>query len=494
MIMKTMIKIRLTIFAKLFLTIFLTATILAISIAVFMNWSFSTGFAAFHHSTEIKRAEKVAKKLEKAYATYNNWGFVSYSLKDWQRFIRNGNPPLHPKHQPASKHNEHVTPPRPHSKRKKPLRPQPFMDRMNLLSPTKQWIAGKKIHLNLVETSFLTHIKIKHNNKTVGLLTIRQGTKVFEPIAENFLQQQLRNGYYVVIFAILIALLATLVLVRHFIRPVKALSQSTEKLSAGQLNTRITINSNDEFADLANDFNQLAKTLEKNEIQRRQWLVDISHELRTPIAVLQSEIEAILDGIRKPTEERILSLHHDVLALSKLVNDLYQLSLSDSHETRMEKRMLNLYEVATAATQASEALLQKKHLELVLKANETEVWIEGDEKLLYQLFSNLLENSSRYTDEHGKVVVTLQIKNNIAEICVADSAPSVPNESLPFLFDRLYRVEQSRNRSLGGSGLGLAICENIVNAHQGTIQAEQSTLEGLLIRMHLPLASAKEDE
>lgn len=491
--MKIKNKIRLTIFAKLFLALFIVVTMLAVGIVVFTNWSFRTGLADLKHAEEIKQVEKVAKRLEREYALYKNWGFVSYSPQQWRRFV--SRILWKPTQQSGQRRQpkEHKSPP-PHappplSHQQKRPRPKPvFLEgRVSLLDPNKQLIAGRPIHLNLGKTSFLTHIALKYNNQVVGLLTIRQGKGIFAPLAETFLQQQLRNSIYVAAFSLVIALLAALILVRFFIRPVRTLSTGTEKLTSGQLDTRIAIDSNDEFADLAHDFNQLAKTLEKNETQRKQWLVDISHELRTPIAVLQSEIEAIIDGIRQPTEERILSLHHDVLALGKLVNDLYQLSLSDSHEITVERCAINLHDVLSTVVRSAEALLQKKQIEVMLQADDLGAWIEGDEKSLYQLFSNLLENSSRYTHEQGKVIVTLAVKNNLVEVQVADSAPAVPSDSLPLLFDRLYRVDQSRNRASGGSGLGLAICDNIVKTHNGSVQAEHSTLGGLLIRIHFPL-------
>ena len=484
-------KIRLTIFAKLFLAFFIVVAILALGIVVFTNWSFRTGLADLKHAEEIKRAEKVAKRLEREYALYKNWGFVSYSPQQWRRFVSRilwkSTQKLDQRRQPR----EHRTPPPlaslPLSHKQKRPRPIFLEGRISLFDPNKQLIAGRPIHLKLNKTSFLTHIALKYNNQVVGLLTVRQGKGVFAPLAETFLQQQLRNSIYIAAFSLVIALFAALILVRFFIRPVQALAKGTEKLTSGQLDTRITVSSNDEFADLANDFNQLAKTLEKNEIQRKQWLVDISHELRTPIAVLQSEIEAIIDGIRKPTEERILSLDHDVLALGKLVDDLYQLSLSDSQEVHVELCAVNLHDVLSTVVRSAEALLQKKQIEIALQADGLEAWIEGDEKSLYQLFSNLLENSSRYTNEQGRVIVILAVKNNLVEVQVADSAPAVPSESLPLLFDRLYRVDQSRNRASGGSGLGLAICDNIVKAHNGRILAEHSTLGGLLVRINFPL-------
>lgn len=361
-------------------------------------------------------------------------------------------------------------------------------DRISLLDPHKKFLIGDvRQELKRTKAEDFIYIRLDYHDQLVGFLCFEP----IGPIKGVALEKKLYNTSYIATFSLLIALLLSLALARYFTRPVKLLAAGTKKLTSGHFGTHVIINSNDEFADLASDFNQLAKKLEKHEIQRKQWLVDIAHELRTPITVLQSEIEAMIDGIRKPTGEYILSLHYDVLALAKLVNDLYQLSLADSNEIPLRRDAVKLYDIICIATGAAEALLQKKQLKVTLivpQENDTDVLITGDERVLSQLFSNLLENSSRYTDAQGHIEVTLQLKQDVIEVLIADSAPAVPNEALPLLFDRLYRVDKSRSRESGGSGLGLTICKKIVEAHKGTIQAEHSPLGGVLMRMHFPIS------
>jgi two-component system sensor histidine kinase BaeS len=502
-------KIRLTIFSKLFLATFIGVTILAVSILVFTQWSFRTGLIDLINGREIKQAEYIAKKLEQAYVHHENWQFVS-SLKQWHGFIdkaqksifktegQQGNrlkrpPPIILPFPPVP-----PVPPFPARMQKNGEikdfhKPQYLKTRIQLFDPQQQLLVGDP-QQPLRKTTFHTYIKLYYDGQIVGLLRVRQGKGMFSPLINTFLQQQQHNAIYIAGFSLLVALLTALILARYFIHPVKILSVGTEKLTSGHLGTRIIINSKDEFSDLAHDFNQLANTLEKNETQRKQWLVDISHELRTPIAVLQSEIEALLDGIRTPTGVRIESLHHDVLSLGKLVNDLYQLSLADSNEVPLERHPVRLYDIIRVAANAAKALLQQKQIEIELivpRKKDTDVLITGNKRVLNQLFSNLLENSWRYTDEQGKVEITLQVKQDVVEVLVADSAPAVPVDALPLLFERLYRVDKSRNRATGGSGLGLAICKKIVEAHQGGIQAEHTSLGGLLIRLYFPLGTLK---
>lgn len=232
----------------------------------------------------------------------------------------------------------------------------------------------------------------------------------------------------------------------------------------------------------------MARTLSRNEQLRRQWIVDISHELRTPIAVIGGEVEAILDGIRQPTPERMAALHNEITALGKLVDDLHLLSLADQASLELTLAPVDLAALAREQFSHFEPRMAGQGLTLTLDAPETLI-LQADAHRLHQLLSNLLENSLRYTDSPGQVRILLQGDSGQITLEIQDSAPDVPDTELPRIFDRLYRVDLSRSRALGGSGLGLAICREIVLAHGGDIQAEKSPLGGLSIKIHLPVNS-----
>ncbi len=241
------------------------------------------------------------------------------------------------------------------------------------------------------------------------------------------------------------------------------------------------------MAELASNFNRLADTLARNEQLRRQWIVDISHELRTPLAVIGGEVEALLDGIRKPSPERLTSLHSDIRSLSTLVDDLHQLSLADQASLQLTLTDVNLYDLVSNLRVLVEPRMADKPLTLVLEAaSHPRLSMLADRERLIQLFSNLLENSLRYTNEGGVVRLRLQAHEQTLTLEVQDSAPGVPESDLTKIFERLYRVDRSRSRSVGGSGLGLAICQQIVEAHGGQISADSSPLGGLCIRIELP--------
>jgi len=274
---------------------------------------------------------------------------------------------------------------------------------------------------------------------------------------------------------------------RGMLAPVKRLVNGTHQLAAGDFSTRVEVDSQDELGKLAQDFNQLAMTLEKNEQMRRAFMADISHELRTPLAVLRGELEAMQDGVRKMTLGSLESLQSEVSILTKLVDDLHQLSLSDAGALAYRKVDTDVVHLVQLAEAGSRDRFHSKQLTLTSKLPES-AQVFGDPQRLSQLFNNLMENSLRYTDPNGGLEILGEIRDKLLILTFQDSAPGISDEQLIRIFERFYRTEGSRNRASGGSGLGLAICQNIVEAHGGQISASHSPAGGVRIKVVLPLS------
>ena len=273
--------------------------------------------------------------------------------------------------------------------------------------------------------------------------------------------------------------------------PIKQLMGGTNRLIAGNYKNRISKTSRDELGMLSDNVNVLAETLEKNQKNRYQWMSDTSHELRTPLTVLRAQLIAIQDGIFVADEKRVQLFIDEIDNLSHLVNDLYQLSSSDAGGLTYQKIELNpitllitLIDNFNAKFEQHSLTIDYPSLERMHKDNLCIML--ADKERLKQLFTNLLENSCRYTQSPGKVMISAHFDKHFIDIIIEDSAPSVASEAQQKLFDRFYRVEQSRNRNHGGSGLGLSLCKQIVEAHQGTITALDSSLGGLSIKISLP--------
>jgi len=329
---------------------------------------------------------------------------------------------------------------------------------------------------------------LEAHDRIIGWLGLHRMKNLADPLAEAFLQRQATFFYLSCAAALVLTALVTMFLSRQILGPVKALTRGTQALISRRFRTRIPVRSRDELGQLARDFNILARTLEQYETTRKQWISDISHELRTPLAVLRGEIEALQDGVREAEPDTLSSLHAEAVRIGKLVEDLHLLSLVDSEALLHGKTDLDPLDILRDTVRLFQARVEERGLSLVLDIREkTGTRMEGNADRLKQVFSNLLENTLRYTSSPGTVRITAFSKGRQFLILFEDSAPGVPPESLSRLFERLYRVEPSRSRELGGSGLGLAICKQIVEALSGEIAAENSALGGLCIRLTLPL-------
>ena len=323
------------------------------------------------------------------------------------------------------------------------------------------------------------------DNKVVGWVVGSPSERLTRVADINFDQQQNRTSWMIVGLTMLLAALVTWLMSRGLLAPVKRLVEGTHHLAAGDFTSRVESTSRDELGRLAQDFNRLASTLEKNESMRRAFMADISHELRTPLAILRGELEAIQDGVRKLTPESIISLQGEVATLTKLVDDVHQLSLSDEGALAYRKRDTDLVPLLEMVAANFRHRYEQQGLRLNLSLPEAAPQF-GDPDRLGQLFTNLMENSLRYTDAGGSLSIYMESGPGGNLLHFEDSAPGVNEDQLKQIFERFYRAEGSRNRASGGSGLGLAICQNIVAAHDGTLSAAHSSAGGLKITVSLP--------
>jgi len=223
---------------------------------------------------------------------------------------------------------------------------------------------------------------------------------------------------------------------------------------------------------------------------RQQWISDISHELRTPLSVLRGELEALQDGVREMNRATLDSLHAEVLHVGKIVNDLHELSLADTGSLLFVNKPIDPLQVLTNTLESFRTRFERRSIEVQADPAPGEPRrILADPDRLTQLFSNLLENTLRYVNAPGTLKISHHCTAKRLTLTFEDSGPGVPEESLPHLFDRLYRVDKSRSRSRGGSGLGLSICKSIVENLGGDIRAANAPSGGLRLEIVLPLIS-----
>ncbi len=512
---------RLKIAPKLFLALLLTNTLIIGAMAGVLRWRTESDFLDYLRETEVKAISPLVEELARRYRDNQGWDGLRHNHRWWRQTLesalpniraRTGNaqqPPLRRRPSPELWDDppprggprrfqppgfDREAPPDDPNRRPPPLvrRPPPpaaaedplrLVPRLVLIDADETVVMGRQ-----PPSDDATRLPIKVDQQLVGWLTIAPSSLPTDQLTLRFLDRQRDVAILIAGAALLISALVALLLTRTVTGPIKKLAHGARALAAGAFDSRVNLPGNDELAGLARDFNSLAKTLEQNEQARRAWIADISHELRTPLSVLRGEIEAMQDGVREATPERIASLHDEVLGLSQLVEDLYQLSLSDLGALTYRKAMIDLRALLDDVAERFRPRLAEQEIELVCDPFEGAPWmVWGDRERLAQLFTNLLENSCRYTDAGGRVELSAVRTPGWLMIDLEDSPPGVPEAALSRLFERLYRVDASRNRHQGGAGLGLSICKSIVEGHDGKVTASASRLGGLHVTVRLPM-------
>jgi two-component system sensor histidine kinase BaeS len=270
-------------------------------------------------------------------------------------------------------------------------------------------------------------------------------------------------------------------------RRLVVLGAAAAAVAQGDYAVRLPHQGHDELARLADDFNRMASSLQAAQRARQRWIADIAHELRTPLAGLQAEIEALQDGVRQPTPERFESLAQQVHRLTRLVDDLRLLSLSDLGALELRAEVLDLGELVRNFFDHPPVPCVGLQVQLDLAdGRQPGLLVRADAVRLQQVLGNLLQNTLRYCDSPARLAVRVARQGRAVHLCWEDSAPGVSAADLPRLTERLFRVDDSRSRASGGSGLGLAIVRAMVEGHGGTLTPSASPLGGLAWDIALP--------
>lgn len=294
--------------------------------------------------------------------------------------------------------------------------------------------------------------------------------------------------------AALVAVGLGLLFARQISRPVRDLTSAARRVGEGDYEGRVPVRGRDELGELAATFNTMAAAIGRQENLRRRMAADIAHELRTPLAVVQANLEAILDGVRPLTHEAVSDIHRETQLLSRLIADLRDLSLAEAGQLPLHKRPADLGELARTSASRFASSAEEKGVRLTVEAPEGTSETEVDPDRVSQVLGNLLENAIRHTPPGGEVAVRLEPSTHTDEVrvTVRDSGPGVPQEHLPNVFDRFYRADGARARTNGGSGIGLAVVKQLVEAHGGRVWAESPPNEGATFGFALPTAVARE--
>jgi signal transduction histidine kinase len=296
--------------------------------------------------------------------------------------------------------------------------------------------------------------------------------------------------------ATLCALALSYVISRQIAQPIQRMVTATRRIGSGRYSERIippAANTGDELGRLAASFNDMADALEQTERRRLELVGDVAHELRTPIATLTGYLEGLLDGVVASTPETWAKLHTESLRLSRLVDDLQELSRAEARQLPLHLTRVAPTDIVTAASERVAALYAEKGLEFHAPTTADLAALPAvmaDPDRATQALTNLLTNAVRYTNAPGQVDVTVTRQENVLAFRVSDTGIGIAPKDLPHLFERFYRVDKSRARALGGSGIGLTISQALITAMGGSLRAESAGLgKGSDFTFTLPIAA-----
>jgi signal transduction histidine kinase len=270
-------------------------------------------------------------------------------------------------------------------------------------------------------------------------------------------------------------------LARGATRPVRELTSAATALANGKTGRRITATAEGEFGAMADAFNSMADTIEAQEVVRRDYASEVAHELRTPLMIQRTQLEAMEDGLMEPGPEGFRSLLEENQRLTRLVADLEVLGSAEAARFSLRRRRVDLAEPVSAAASGFSSLFYEKGIELSIDVHPVQA--EADPERVGQVVANVLSNALKHTRRGGTVTVRLRQAGPWAVIEVGDTGHGIPQEDLPRVFERFYRGRQPRGR---GSGIGLAVVRELVEAHRGRAMVESPAGGGAVFRVILP--------
>ena len=315
---------------------------------------------------------------------------------------------------------------------------------------------------------------------------VMTGMDMGEP-EHMFLMSVHRSLLWVGLFFVLLGLVLSYFLARNITTPLQELSRAAEYIRQGKLAQRVHVDRQDEVGQLAAVFNQMSAGLEQNEQLRREFLANIAHELRTPLAILQGNLENMLEGVTKPDMARLFSLQEEVMRLNRLVSDLRDLSLAEVQQLELHREDHDLNGLLSGAAEMLAPLLEEKKLHFSYELQPELPPVSVDADRIRQVFYNILVNAIRYTHPGTCILLRSWLEQERVWIEIADEGPGVSEQELPRLFEQFYRADKSRSRASGGSGIGLSLARQFVEIHGGEILARNREAGGLSICIGMPV-------
>lgn len=338
------------------------------------------------------------------------------------------------------------------------------------------WLANLQMH-NL----FVVYVQMPHMDMGQNEMT--------------FLHSVHESLIWVGALFIILGFIASFVLAKSITKPLQALTQGTEAIRQGKMGIQVEVTAADEIGQLAQMFNNMSRRLAQVEEMRRRFLADTAHELRTPLAILQGNLENMLAGVSPPNPERLFSMQEEVQRLTRLVENLRDLSLARLHKLPLHKELLDMNQLLLRALDMFQPLLEEHRLVVVTDLTQKlpPVYVDGDR--INQVLYNLISNAIRYSPPGGQLKLRTgrQKRHNRSWLVVdvLDTGTGISAEDLPYLFDYFYRGDEARSRETGGTGIGLSLVQYYCEAHDGWAEAHNNRDGGACFSIGLPLGGAE---
>ena len=357
---------------------------------------------------------------------------------------------------------------------------QVMMEITTLMEKRRPELAG-----NFISQNYILH----QNGQEIGSVTIEYYGPYFLSESEfNFLDSLNLILLMIGIFALLCSIVAGGILAKRISRSIIKTAGIAKQISKG--NYKIRFNGKiktRELDELVSAINHMSESLETQETLRKRLTTDVAHELRTPLTAVASHLEAMIDGLWDITPQRLQSCNEEISRISGLVTDLEQLAKVENENLCLNKDDVDLLELARIVAGNFEMESMKKNITITVEGPNAIVFADKDR--LNQVLTNLVSNAIKYTFESGKISVVIQDTENEGIISVQDNGIGIPEKDLPYIFERFYRTDLSRNRATGGAGIGLTIVKSIVTAHGGTVKAESDQGKGSRFTVQIPKRS-----
>ncbi|MBN1219740.1 MAG: HAMP domain-containing protein [Anaerolineae bacterium] len=358
---------------------------------------------------------------------------------------------------------------------------------------------GTTVPAQLRQGEIAQALPLEWQNQTIGYLTLdaSSGQMMLTGAAQTFLDQINRILFQAGVIAGVLAVVMGLLIARGLSAPLGRLAVAARRISRGQFDQRVPVKGADELANLAQAFNDMASHLQEAEIIRRNMVADVAHELRTPLSVIQGNLQAILDDVYPLDKAEIAAIYDETLILNRLINDLRELAQAEAGQLSLNRQPTAVAALVETAADLFAELAREKNISLKVSMPENLPVAQVDPDRVRQVIHNLLTNALRHTPEGGEIEIAVSalMQGNTAlltpaeaqgrtqpgrhiKVSITDTGPGIPAEDLPHVFDRFWRAERSRSREQGGSGLGLAIARQLVEAHGGQIGVESESGPG----------------